>query len=92
MTHRSHMVVEIQRRCLSEPLPELEAHHMCPLTQVISWVALWGEVIQTVSEQVAHKEARPPRQDWMENYQAWRAALLGTPPLMSHRRLISGGG
>ena len=61
--HRSHTVVEIKWQCLSKPLPKSEAHYMCPLTWVISWVALWGEVIQTVSDQVAHKEAHPPHQD-----------------------------
>ena len=90
--HHSHTAIEIQRCCLSEPLPDMEAHQPCPLTWVISWVAPWGEVIQTTSDQVAHKEAHPPRQDWMDNYQAWRAALPGTPPLTSCRRLVSGGG
>ena len=90
--HHSCTAIEIQHHCLSEPLPDTEAHQPCPLTRVISWVAPWGEVIQTTSDQVAHKEAHPPRQDWMDNYQAWRGALPGTPPLTSRGRLVSGGG
>ena len=81
--HRSRTAIEIQHCCLSKPLPDTEAHQPCPLTWVISWVAPWGKVIQTTSDQVAHKEACPPRQDWMDNYQAWRGALPGTPPLTS---------
>ena len=56
--HKTYQEEERCRRCLSEPLLETNCHHLAPLTHFMVWVALWGETIHTVSDQVLHKKAR----------------------------------
>ena len=73
--HKTKREEELQRRCLSEPPPETNCHHLAPLTCFTVWVALWGETIHTVSDQVLHKKAQPSQKEWMDNYHVWRAKL-----------------
>ena len=73
--HKTYQEEERRRRCLSEPLPETDSHHLAPLTRFTVWVAPWGETIHTVSNQVPHKKARLSRAEWTANYQEWRAKL-----------------
>ena len=73
--HKTYQEEERRRRCLSEPLPETDCHHLAPLTRFTVWVAPWGETIHTVSDQVLHKKARPSRVEWTANYREWRVKL-----------------
>ena len=73
--HKTRREEELRRRCLSEPPPETDCHHLAPLTRFTVWVAPWGETIHTVSNQVLHKKAQPSQKEWTDNYRAWRAKL-----------------
>ena len=74
--HKTYQEEERHRRCLSEPLLETDSHHLAPLTHFTVWVALWGETIHTVSDQVLHKKAWPSRVEWTANYQEWQVKLM----------------
>ena len=73
--HKTKREEELCCRCMSEPPPETDCHHLVPLTCFTVWVAPWGEMIHTVSDQVLHKKARPSQKEWMDNYCAWQAKL-----------------
>ena len=73
--HKTRREEELRRRCLSEPPPETDCHHLAPLTRFTVWVAPWGETIHMVSDQVLHKKAQPSQKEWTDNYRAWRAKL-----------------
>ena len=73
--HKTKREEELQRCCLSKPLPETDCHHLVPLTRFTVWVALWGETIHTVSDQVLHKKARPSQKKWTDNYRTWWVKL-----------------
>ena len=73
--HKTKREEELRHCCLSEPPPETDRHHLAPLTHFTVWVALWGETIHTVSDQVLHKKAQPSQKEWMDNYRAWQAKL-----------------
>ena len=73
--HKMKRAEELQRRCLSEPPPKTNCHHLAPLTCFTVWVAPWGETIHMVSNQVLHKKAWPSQKEWTDNYRVWQVKL-----------------